>query len=441
MENKSKTQIKKLGERIVKSSSNDEISEDDLHALQEYRVSFRDTIAKVFDIVYNSCHNINKQSIVTYRIKRIESIIDKLRRNGDMRLDRMIDIAGCRGILSNNEQVYKVLHQLQKNQKIKIVKIQDYIENPQPEGYKSLHIYVSLNDEEQKSVEIQLRSQAQHNWATLVEITDFVYGTKLKELHKPDDLLTFHRILSLDNEQITKQERTIFFDILEKRNYINTINKTFVQNYISVREQWINLQRKHQNSFYLIEAELGTTPRINSYSSFNEAEEAYFARFHSNSNANIVLTNIPHATYEQISVAYSNYMLSTHNFSDNCLERYQEQIEFALKNHNYLDYKRYYKQYFTILVYSVLLLQTEINSYNVNTNKRGKNNINVKDWTKDLLNKINRINKKQEKLRYIYRKTLDRGKFFYYYCAIITRVINRKCRKQIEMQYKKGQIL
>ena len=441
MENTSKTQIKKLGERIIETASNSEILEEDLQLLQDYRVSFRDTIAKVFEIVYNSCHSINKKSTVTYRIKRIESIIGKLRRKGNMRLDRMIDIAGCRGILSNDEQVYKVLHILQKNKEININKIQDYIENPQPEGYKSLHLYVSLNDEEQKSVEIQLRSQEQHNWATLVEISDFVYGTKLKELHEPEDLLTFHRILSLDNEQITKQERAVFFDILEKRKYINTINKTFVQNYIAVREQWINLQRKHQNSFYLIEAELGTTPKINSYSSFNEAEQAYFTRFQNNSNANIVLTNIPHATYEQISVAYSNYMLSTHDFSDKCLERYQEQIEFALRQHNYLDYKRYYKQYYTILVYSILLLQAEINSYNVNTNKKGKNNVNVKDWTTDLLNKINRLNKKQDKLGYIYKRTLDRGHFFYYYCAAITRIINNNCKKQIYKQFQQGQIL
>jgi ppGpp synthetase/RelA/SpoT-type nucleotidyltranferase len=431
MEVASKTQIKKLGERIVKALSKNDISNEDLQMLQDYRVTFRDTIAKIFEIVYKSCHQIQQQSIVTYRIKRIDSIIGKLKRKPDMRLDRMIDIAGCRGILSNNEQVYEVLELLYHNSDIKITKVLDYIQNPQSEGYKSLHIYVCLNNEENKSVEIQLRTREQHNWATLVEITDFVYNTKLKESHNPEDLLTFHRILSIDKEKMSKQQRYTFFEILEQRDYINTINRTFVKNYISVRSQWINIQRKHQNCFYLIEAELGVNTRITSYASFNEAEQMYFTRFQQNNNANIVLTNIPNATYEQISIAYSNYMLSTHDFLDQCLEKYQEQIELALKEHKYKDFRRFYKQYFTILLHSILLIEEEIKTYNKDTQKKGRNNIKVKDWTQDLINKINKLNKKQTRLSHIYKKTLDKSEFFYYYCLVVTKIINRKCKKRI----------
>ena len=180
-------------------------------------------------------------------------------------------------------------------------------------------------------MEIQLRNQEQHNWATLVEISDFVFETKLKEYREPADLLEFHRLLSVQEQDLTPKEKDKLFNTIKHRNYINRINEVFVRNYIDVRKRWMQLQYYSKNSFYLIEAKRNESPQIDSYNSFIAAEAAYFERFQQNSNSNIVLTNIPHATYEQISVAYSNYMLSTHSFSDDCLNRYQRQIKETLE--------------------------------------------------------------------------------------------------------------
>ena len=43
-------------------------------------------------------------------------------------------------------------------------------------GYRSIHIYVK-DHQTQKPIEIQIRNKEQHNWATLVEIVDLLYGT------------------------------------------------------------------------------------------------------------------------------------------------------------------------------------------------------------------------------------------------------------------------
>ena len=55
-----------------------------------------------------------------------------------------------------------------------------------------------MNDESKKVIEIQIRSLEQHNWATLVEISDLLFQSKLKEFNdkKCPDLYEFHRILA-----------------------------------------------------------------------------------------------------------------------------------------------------------------------------------------------------------------------------------------------------
>lgn len=425
----SKTKIRKLGDRIRETFEDETrvVSKEDLEMLQEYRLTFRDTIASVFDIVYKECQSVNKKSIVTYRIKRIESIIGKLKRMPDTELDRLIDIAGCRCILSNNEQVYRLLDKLRKNPHIYIKKEIDYIETPQKEGYRSIHLYAGLSENNDKLVEIQLRNQEQHNWATLVEISDFVFETKLKEYREPADLLEFHRLLSVQEQDLTPKEKDKLFYTIKHRNYINRINEVFVRNYIEVRKQWMKLQNNPKNSFYLIEAKRDDCPQIDSYNSFSEAEKAYFERFQQNSNSNIVLTNIPYATYEQISIAYSNYMLSTHSFSDDCLNRYQRKIKETLEHKEYINYARYYYQYCRILVCSLDLLKKEIDTLNNNVTKGNKHKTKVKEWEKDIIKKWYLLLNKRDALFKIFKKTLNRNDFFYLYCNIITRIINRKC--------------
>ena len=111
---------------------------DLLDDLQFYRTSFKDSLSRVFNIL---CENskFRRDAIVTYRIKRIDSIIRKLDRIPTMKLDRMWDIAGCRCILPTNKQVEK-LHQILKKE-FTIKKVNDYRKIPQTGGYKSLHLY------------------------------------------------------------------------------------------------------------------------------------------------------------------------------------------------------------------------------------------------------------------------------------------------------------
>lgn len=81
--------------------------------------------------------------IIASRLKRIESIKNKLQRQdtNSMRLTQMQDIGGCRMILSSIEELNEIKRLFEKfKNKKEIKKIEDYIQNPKRDGYRGIHI-------------------------------------------------------------------------------------------------------------------------------------------------------------------------------------------------------------------------------------------------------------------------------------------------------------
>ena len=82
------------------------------------------------------------------------------------------DIAGIRVICSFYNDVYMLAEALLKQDDITLVEIKDYIKNPKPNGYRSLHLIVSVpifleKEKRMMKVEIQLRTIAMDFWASL----------------------------------------------------------------------------------------------------------------------------------------------------------------------------------------------------------------------------------------------------------------------------------
>ena len=82
------------------------------------------------------------------------------------------DIAGIRIVCSFSEDVYMLAHSLLKQDDITLIEAKDYIKNPKPNGYRSLHLIVSVpiflsHEKKQMRVEIQLRTIAMDFWASL----------------------------------------------------------------------------------------------------------------------------------------------------------------------------------------------------------------------------------------------------------------------------------
>ncbi len=114
------------------------------------------------------------ESIIT-RLKKPESIMQKLARRGlPMSVssieNNIYDIAGVRVMCSFQSDVYMLADALLSQDDITLIEKKDYIKNPKPNGYRSLHLIVGVpiflhNEKRQMCVEVQLRTLAMNLWA------------------------------------------------------------------------------------------------------------------------------------------------------------------------------------------------------------------------------------------------------------------------------------
>lgn len=127
------------------------------------------------------------------RIKTPESLIKKMIRNDvafnfDDLQDNIYDIAGVRVICSFVSDVYTIVKMIEDNDEFTVIRKKDYIQNPKPSGYRSLHLIVKVpvyltTGKEDVYVEIQIRTMAMDFWASLEHKIKYKYdGTVPQEV-------------------------------------------------------------------------------------------------------------------------------------------------------------------------------------------------------------------------------------------------------------------
>ena len=381
--------IRRLGEKIVET--NGDIDSKDLELLQEFRKSFTDPLTKTFANLTDIKNKVNRTGIIAFRLKRIKTIINKAIRKPKMNLDRMGDIAGIRIILDTEQQVYKVLEELKFEYDI-AGKIRDYIDEPKDIGYKSIHVYLR-EPKTNKRIEVQLRTVEFHNWSTLVEITDVLYKTRLKELGYENnvELGKFHSLISSDKE-LTEIEANHIYHVLKKYQYISRLSKVFRKNNTDVKKQWLNV--KPGSRYFLIESSPNKIPVLSGFTDYNLAEEAYFERYKNNHEALIVLTSINKPSFEQISIAYANYILSYHKFINDIESILKELSLEALELRKHRRFKNIFRTYEELHANSIFYVFTNTEDYFINKNEEdtlvisSPNKISTKKQ-KELKEKIN----------------------------------------------------
>ena len=119
----------------------------------------------------------NPIETIKSRLKNPKSIIEKMIRKGiaptiENIEQNLNDIAGIRVICSFPEDVYLIARYLLQQDDVTLIEEKDYIKNPKPNGYRSLHLIIEtpifLADEKRMMrVEIQLRTIAMDFWASL----------------------------------------------------------------------------------------------------------------------------------------------------------------------------------------------------------------------------------------------------------------------------------
>ena len=110
------------------------------------------------------------------RIKSADSLREKLRSRGleetaESGLKNLSDIVGARVITHFVGDIYTVLDLIEQNEHWKVIAVKDYIANAKPNGYRSLHVLLSIpfgvGGIDSIDVEIQLRTIAMDCWASL----------------------------------------------------------------------------------------------------------------------------------------------------------------------------------------------------------------------------------------------------------------------------------
>jgi len=111
------------------------------------------------------------------RIKEIDSIIRKLEKLNlpitvESVEENLMDVAGVRVVCSFVDDIYRIADCFLAQEDVTLVKRKDYISNPKPSGYRSLHLIVKTpiyteNGRKDMFVEVQMRTIAMDFWASL----------------------------------------------------------------------------------------------------------------------------------------------------------------------------------------------------------------------------------------------------------------------------------
>lgn len=175
--------------------------------LQKYRAAMREMMVRceIIDQDLSLKKHRNPIHHVESRIKSPESIFEKLGRYGkEPTLENMerylMDIAGIRIICSYIQDVYNMLDLLKRQDDLVLVNVKDYIKNPKPNGYRSLHVIIRipvyfLDKKELIPVEIQLRTIAMDFWASLEHDLKYKAVSKIQGIDAYHELKDCSRII------------------------------------------------------------------------------------------------------------------------------------------------------------------------------------------------------------------------------------------------------
>ena len=136
-----------------------------------------ETKFKVLNEQFSTQYNRNPIETIKTRLKKPASIIEKIKRKNigfSMKAieENMFDIAGVRVICSFQDDIYALEESFLKQDDIELIERKDYIKNPKPGGYRSLHLIIEVpifleNEKRPMKVEVQLRTIAMDFWASL----------------------------------------------------------------------------------------------------------------------------------------------------------------------------------------------------------------------------------------------------------------------------------
>ncbi len=152
---------------------------------------------------------------IVSRIKHVSSIFNKLY-NKRLTLEQIYDILAMRVIVDTVEECYAVLGRIHAIYKPMAGRVKDYIANPKPNGYKSLHTTIIV--ENQHPLEVQIRTKEMHRESEFSGVcAHWLYKEKKDKKSDFDNRLTWFRqtienAKSMANEDFIETLKSDLYD-------------------------------------------------------------------------------------------------------------------------------------------------------------------------------------------------------------------------------------
>lgn len=171
---------------LLPENANNTLLEQGIAQLQEYQAmrqlyngAIREITTKLenLDDEFSTRYAHNPIHHMESRLKSLKSIVGKLHRKGlpltlASAQEELFDIAGVRVICNYIDDIYDLANMLCNQGDVAVLRRRDYIQEPKPNGYRSLHLTVRIpvflsTGSVGVPVEIQIRTIAMDFWASL----------------------------------------------------------------------------------------------------------------------------------------------------------------------------------------------------------------------------------------------------------------------------------
>ncbi|HMQ87945.1 MAG TPA: RelA/SpoT domain-containing protein [Flavilitoribacter sp.] len=325
-----KRQIDDAGRLLINANATAAEKETALEILSNFRACHAYPINTFQATLRTKLNKLNKEYLVSQRLKRTPSMLFKLERYPQMRLSQMQDIGGLRAILPSMDEVNQIITvykntPLQHERKSE----KDYILTPKDSGYRCYHIVYRYKNKINPNydglmIELQVRTRLQHAWATAVETMGTFIDHSLKSSQGPQEWLDFfslvgnafayiegtptlERYINLNRDQVFDQVRS------------EAIRLQVVAQLAGFSQVIANIETdKKQGSLHLVTLDiLNKEVRIKTYSKSSiESASVEYLREESlitdNNKVQVVLVSSD--SLDNLRKAYPSYFLDTQEF-------------------------------------------------------------------------------------------------------------------------------
>lgn len=227
-----------------------EFGRDFSRMLMEYQFAIDEILTKVNILRQEFLHEYRYNPIehVTSRVKAPESLAKKLVRKGVPLnsvsvAENIFDVAGVRITCSFIGDTYRVMRALTDQDDVEVVEVKDYIANPKPNGYKSLHVIVKIpvflsTGPKKIPVELQFRTIAMDFWAALEHKIFYKYDRDV-----PEHLVAELTETAVIADQLDRKMETLH-DSVHGANGIKDVAAQSVESGSVILQQLLELAEK-----------------------------------------------------------------------------------------------------------------------------------------------------------------------------------------------------